>query len=169
MENPSKCTHNSILYDLPPTTHSLQINLGMMPTFNSTKTSSHKSGARRGRSVTIHTIECGAQGRRLVKTHVENRRKSYVDDDTYECYIPSGKKRQRSLTNMLFGVRWFHRNSCSGQQTPDEKSWPQISPSLKLALDSCQYASMDVGHTKITLLQNSRFAHRIDSTPIRNS
>ena len=76
----------------------------MIPTFSSTQ-SSRKTGAQGRRSVTIHTVECGSQGRRLVKTHVENRRKAYVEDDKYECYIHSQKKRRWSIALLVDGVR----------------------------------------------------------------
>ena len=58
------------------------------------KLTNRQEGSQRGRAVTIHSVEYGTQGRRLVETHVEHRRKKYVDDDNqYECYIPSVKNR----------------------------------------------------------------------------
>ena len=76
----------------------------MIPTFASERTIRTKGTQRRAQSVKVHIVECGPQGRQLVKTNVEHRQKVYLDDDMYECYVSSVKQRRRwSISSLLLG------------------------------------------------------------------
>lgn len=75
----------------------------MIPTSAGEQFSRKNGPQQRVRSVIVHNVECGPQGRRLVKTSVEHRHKVYLEDDKYECYVSSVKKRRWSICNLLLG------------------------------------------------------------------